>query len=75
MGTFEHIYNSDLLLVPSYRPISLLANNNIFEKIVYKRICSFLDRLNFIERQIWFSSQTFHQSCSTWHYRKDKRIT
>ena len=39
----------DLLLVSSYRPISLLLNiNKIFEKTVYKRIYSFLDRLNCI---------------------------
>ena len=40
----------DLLLVSSYyKPISLLSNiNKIFEKIVYKRIYSFLDRLNWI---------------------------
>ena len=39
----------DLLLVPSYRRISLLSNiNKIFEKSVYKRIYSFLDKLNCI---------------------------
>ena len=38
-----------LLLISSYRPISFLLNiNKIFEKIVYKRIYSFLDRLNCI---------------------------
>ena len=39
----------DSLLFSNYRPISLLSNlNKIFEKIVYKRLYSFLDRLNCI---------------------------
>ena len=43
--TFKN--KGDLLLVSSYTPISLLPNiNKIFEKIVYKRIYSFLYRQN-----------------------------
>ena len=39
----------DPLLISNYRPISLLSNlNKKFEKIVYKRLYSFLDRLNCI---------------------------
>ena len=39
----------DPLLISNYRPISLLSNlNKNFEKLVYKRLYSFLDRLNCI---------------------------
>ena len=49
----------DSLLVSNYRPISLLSNiNKIFEKIVYKRLYSFLERLNCIyELQFGFRAK------------------
>ena len=47
------------LLVSNYRPISLLSNiNKIFEKIMHKRIYSFLDKFNLLYKlQFGFRSK------------------
>ena len=49
----------DPLMITNYRPISLLSNiNKIFEKIVYKRLYSYLNRLNCIyELQFGFRAK------------------
>ena len=49
----------DPLIVSNYRPISLLSNiNKIFEKIVYKRLYSFLEKYNCIyELQFGFRAK------------------
>ena len=48
----------DPLLVSNYRPISLLSNvNKIFERIVHKRIYSFLNKYNCIYEQFGFRAQ------------------
>ena len=44
----------------NYRPISLISNlSKLMEKTVHPRLYSFL-----FEREIWFSEQTIHYSCS-----------
>ena len=55
--TFKN--KGDPLLVSNYRPISLLSNvNKIFERIIHKRLYSFLNKYNCIyELQFGFRAQ------------------
>ena len=64
------IFKDDDPTAPNnYRPISLLSNfNKIFEKIMYKRLKTFIDDNNILSSfPVWLQRSSFTRTCDSRH--------